>query len=52
MDRSVNPGDDFYRYADGGWVKRTQLPVDSSYVAIGGWLRDDLSKRVEPEAFR
>jgi putative endopeptidase len=28
MDRSVKPGDDFYRYANGGWIKRTEIPPD------------------------
>jgi putative endopeptidase len=46
MDRSVKPGDDFYRYANGGWIKRTQLPLDSGYIAIDGWLRDDLSNEL------
>lgn len=26
MDRSVKPGDDFYHYANGNWIKRTELP--------------------------
>jgi putative endopeptidase len=26
MDLSVSPGDDFYRYANGGWLDRTQIP--------------------------
>lgn len=26
MDRSVEPGDDFYRYACGSWIDRTELP--------------------------
>jgi putative endopeptidase len=43
MDRSVKPGDDFYRYANGGWIKQAQLPLDSGYIAIDGWMRDDLS---------
>lgn len=46
MDRSVKPGDDFYRYANGGWIKRTQLPLDSGSIAIDGWLRDDLSNEL------
>jgi putative endopeptidase len=46
MDRSVKPGDDFYRYANGEWIKRTQLPLDSGYIAIDGWLRDDLSNEL------
>ena len=37
MDRSVKPGDDFFRYANGDWIKRTEIPPDSGYVAIEGW---------------
>jgi putative endopeptidase len=43
MDRSVKPGDDFYRYACGDWIKRTEIPPDSSYVSIGGYSYDDRS---------
>src|SRR5262245_33608744 len=28
MDRSVKPGDDFYRYANGKWADRTEIPSD------------------------
>jgi putative endopeptidase len=28
MDRSVAPGDDFYRYANGTWMKTTEIPAD------------------------
>ncbi len=30
MDRSVQPGDDFFQYADGSWVKNTEIPPDKS----------------------
>ena len=30
MDRSVNPGDDFYAFANGNWMKTTQIPADRS----------------------
>jgi len=30
MDKSVKPGDDFFEYADGGWVKSTEIPADRS----------------------
>ena len=28
MDPSVKPGDDFFRYANGKWADRTQIPSD------------------------
>ena len=28
MDRSVKPGDDFYKYANGKWDERTTIPGD------------------------
>ncbi len=28
MDRSVNPGDDFYNWANGAWSRRTEIPSD------------------------
>ena len=30
MDTSANPGDDFYRYANGQWMKTTEIPADRS----------------------
>jgi putative endopeptidase len=30
MDRSVRPGDDFFAYANGAWVKSTRIPPDRS----------------------
>lgn len=28
MDTSVKPGNDFYGYANGAWLKRTEIPPD------------------------
>src|SRR3954454_7540864 len=28
MDTSVRPGDDFFEYSDGSWLKRTEIPPD------------------------
>ena len=42
MDKSVKPGDDFFSYADGSWVKTTQIPADRS--RIGGFYIADLQR--------
>jgi predicted metalloendopeptidase len=39
MDKSVVPGDDFFSYADGTWVKNTPIPADRS--RIGGFFIAD-----------
>ncbi len=33
MDRSIAPGDDFYRYVSGAWLKNTPIPADQ-----GRWV--------------
>ena len=30
LDKTATPGDDFYRYANGAWLTRTQIPADQS----------------------
>jgi putative endopeptidase len=41
MDRSVKPGDDFYDYANGDWLKRTEIPPDRRYIDPNGLDFDD-----------
>lgn len=35
MDPSVAPGDDFYRYANGGWLDRNPVPAEFSSYGVG-----------------
>src|SRR3954470_5992663 len=44
MDRSVMPGDSFYRYANGTWAKDTPIPADRSNYGMFTML-DDLSRQ-------
>src|SRR6266568_6519569 len=45
MDRSVKPGDDFYQYANGEWIKRTEIPPDRAGVDVFTKLGDLSNKR-------
>ena len=40
MDRRIRPGNDFFRYVNGGWLERTQIPPDRSSVGIDQQLED------------
>jgi putative endopeptidase len=43
MDRSVQPGDNFYQFANGTWAKNTPIPPDKSNYGMFTVL-DDLSR--------
>lgn len=40
MDRSVQPGDDFYRYVNGQWLADYTIPDDRTNVGVFGELAD------------
>ncbi len=39
-DTSVKPGDDFYRYTNGNWLKKTTIPADKSNYGMFSVLND------------
>ncbi|PRC94546.1 M13 family metallopeptidase [Solimicrobium silvestre] len=41
MDKTVAPGDDFYRYVNGGWEKTAVIPNDKSAVGVTSTLKDE-----------
>ncbi|HLX91006.1 MAG TPA: hypothetical protein VKR32_04955, partial [Puia sp.] len=43
MDKSVRPGDDFYAYVNGTWIKKTQIPAND--IGVGGFF--DLYNRTQ-----
>ena len=45
MDRSVRPGDDFYRFANGTWMEATEIPADRSAWGSFAILAEEASRR-------
>ena len=45
IDPSVTPGDDFFHYANGGWLKRTEIPPDRSSYGVWSILFDRAQQR-------
>ena len=45
IDPSVAPGDDFFRYANGTWIKNTEIPADRSRYGAGSALEELTDKR-------
>jgi putative endopeptidase len=41
MDTSVKPGDDFFAYVNGTWVKETEMPADKARYGLFDILRDE-----------
>ncbi len=47
MDRSIKPGDDFYLYTNGEWIKRTEIPPDRAAIGVFTALDSESNKRTE-----
>ena len=45
MDRSIKPGDNFFEYSNGDWIKRTVIPPDRARVGVFTTLGDLSDKR-------
>ena len=45
IDKSVKPGDDFDKYANGTWEKTAQIPPDKSNIGVFSIINDTAQKR-------
>jgi putative endopeptidase len=45
IDRSVAPGDDFFGYANGKWIKSAEIPPDRSVYGVGPMLVELTNRR-------
>src|SRR5690348_3350237 len=45
IDPTVLPGDDFFRYANGAWLKSTEIPADRSTYGTGAILTELNTRR-------
>ncbi|MCP9749866.1 M13 family metallopeptidase [Ferruginibacter sp. HRS2-29] len=47
LDSTVSPGEDFFQYANGGWIKRTPIPGAESGWGIGNMVQDEIYERLK-----
>ena len=45
MDKSVAPGDDFFKHANGAWLRTTEIPPDRGSYGAGVIVRDRTDER-------
>jgi predicted metalloendopeptidase len=46
MDLAIAPGEDFFAYANGGWVNSVEIPADHSYYGTGTLLTEVTDERL------
>ena len=45
LDTTVSPANDFFEYANGGWIKRNPIPADQAGWGIGNLVVEENLKR-------
>jgi putative endopeptidase len=46
IDPTTSPTKDFFTYANGGWIKRTPIPLEESAWGIGQLVQEDIYQRL------
>ncbi len=46
VDTSVNPANDFFQFANGGWIKTNPIPAAESGWGIGNLVQEDIYLRL------
>ena len=46
LDTTISPANDFYAYANGGWIKNNPIPPDQSRWSIGSLIQLDIYERL------
>lgn len=47
IDTSINPADDFFSFANGGWIKANPIPAAESSWGIGKVLQEDIYEKMK-----
>ena len=47
MDTTVDPGKDFYRYANGTWLKNNPIPATEGRWGIGNLVQDEIYEKLK-----
>ena len=47
IDSTVKPGDDFFMYANGGWIKKNPIPGAESGWGIGNLVQEENYNRLK-----
>ncbi len=47
IDTIINPADDFFDYAEGNWMKRTEIPAEESSWGIGNLVKEEIYNRLK-----
>ena len=47
LDSTIKPGEDFFEYANGGWIKKTPIPGSESGWGIGNLVQDEIYTRLK-----
>lgn len=47
LDTTVKPGDDFFKYANGGWLKKNPIPAAYPSWGIGNVVQEELRDRLK-----
>jgi len=46
LDTATSPGQDFFQYANGGWINKTPIPPDESGWGVGNLVNEDIYARL------